>query len=553
MSSRAKKSREKARDPLADLSEIKRFRAAPTPPPVPPTPSTAPDPEGQRYRDLLAVAMSLTTLELKAILDAIVDGIMRVTGCERGFLMLREEDGSFSMFIGRTRDHKPWGERDARQISNTIVGRVLDTHEPFIGSDLEKMDDLLSSGSILAQKIRSAVCLPLLYKERLIGVIYADSGFVIPQFLEADTSLLRAFGAQAALAIENARQHGEIRDRGDRLEEQNLKLRHQLAREFAMLGMVSKNKRMQEVFATVEKIAPSDISSVLIEGESGTGKELLARAIHDKGPRRGRPFEAVNCASIPEGLVESILFGHRKGAFTGADFDKAGVFEVANGGTLFLDEVADMPLDIQPKLLRALQEREVTRVGEEGRTRKVDVQIVAATNQDLARAVAEKAFREDLYYRLKVARIQLPPLRERREDIIPLAEYFLASYAEERGQPPAQLSREARAILLASPWVGNVRELKNAMELGTAFQDDNHVIHGREIERFFSTQDRSWASPAGVDGSLHEQLDQVEAQIIRQALARNDSNVSSAAKALGISRQQLHLKIKKYGISTRSE
>jgi transcriptional regulator with GAF, ATPase, and Fis domain len=520
--------------------------------PAAPSTPPAPAPGAPYYQDLLEVAISLTsTLELRAILDAIVDGIIRVARCERGFLMLRESDGSFSLFIGRTRDLKPWDESRAREISRTIVGRVVDTLEPFVGTDLEKMDELLSSGSILEHKIRSAVCLPMLYKEKLIGVIYADSGFVLAPFLEADRSVLRAFGAQAALAVENARQHGEIRDRSHRLEEQNLRLSRQLSGQFAMSGIISKNKRMLEVFDTVLKIAPHDIS-VLIEGESGTGKEVLARAIHEKSPRRGGPFEAQNCAGIPAGLVESILFGHRKGAFTGAEFDKAGVFENANAGTLFLDEIGDMPLETQPKILRALQQREVTRIGEEGRVRKVDVRIIAATNIDLARAVSEGRFRKDLYYRLGVARIQLPPLRERKEDIIPLAEHFLAGYAQEKKLPRPELSRDARALVLAEPWVGNVRELENAMDYGVAFQDENHVIHARDLERFFQSRQRgpAWSRS---DGSLHDQLQRFEERVIRESLAEHESNVSSTARALGISRQQLHLKIKKYGIATRPE
>jgi transcriptional regulator with GAF, ATPase, and Fis domain len=537
------------RNPLAELRQLGAGERR-----VPRGSPPVADMESRRYQDLLDVAVSLTsTLDLKHILDAIVDGIIRVTTCERGFTILREPDGSFAMFTGRTREGTTWDEQSAREISHTIVQRVVETHEPFVGADIEKIDDLRGRDSILEQKIRSAVCLPLIYQEQLIGVIYADSTFVIPSFADSDRSVLRAFGAQAALAIVNAQRHGEIRDRGERLHEQNLKLRQELSHVVAMSKMVSRSKRMLDVFATVEKIAPTDISSVLIEGESGTGKELLARAIHEKSPRRDGPFEAVNCAGMPAGLVESILFGHRKGAFTGADFDKPGVFEVANGGTLFLDEVGDMPLEIQPKLLRALQQREVTRLGEEGRVRKVDVHVVAATNHDLPRAVDEGRFRGDLYFRLKVAQLHLPPLRERPEDILPLAEFFLQRLAEKRKQPVAQLSREARAYLLGRPWQGNVRELENAMEWGLAFQDENGVIHAGAFERFSQTESRGEPVSLDTHGSLHACMDRFEARLIRDALARNDSNVSNTAIALGISRQQLHLKIKKYGISTRPE
>jgi Nif-specific regulatory protein len=547
MSQRAKKSSE-IRDPIAELSALKArpLAAAPEGSTLPPTIET----ESRRYRDLLEVAVSLTSsLDLKAILDAIVDGIIRVTSCERGFVILREKDGTFAMFTGRTREGTPWDERGAREISHTVVARVVETHEPFVGTDIEKIDDLRGQESILAQKIRSAVCLPLIDQEQLIGVIYADSSFVIPPFGEADRSVLRAFGAHAAVAIARARQHGEILDRGELLEEQNRKLRQQLSQHVTMSGMISRNKRMLDVFSVVEKIAPNDISSVLIHGESGTGKELLARAIHEKSPRCDGPYEAVNCTAMPHGLAESILFGHRKGAFTGADSDKAGLFEIADHGTLFLDEIGDMPLEIQPKLLRALQQREITRVGEEGRVRKVDVHVVAATNKDLPRMVQEGTFREDLYFRLKVAQLGIPPLRERREDIVPLAEYFLQRLADKRRQPVAQLSRDARAFLLGNYWQGNVRELENAMELALAFQDENGVINTSALEPYF--QSTVTATPAAENGSLREMMETFESRMVREALARNDNNVSATAKALGLSRQMLHEKIKKYGIVTR--
>ena len=503
----------------------------------------------RRYDDLLDVAVSLaSTLDLKDILDHIVDGIIRVTRCERGFVMLRESDGSFSTFTGRRRDNQDWDEESARATSRSIRDGVVDTREPYIETDLEHV----TTGSIHEQRILAAVCLPLVYKNDLIGVIYADSGRVVPKFVEADRKMLRAFSAQASLAVENARRHGEIKSQRDQLEGQNLMLREQLSRQFAMSGMISKNKRMLEVFETVVKIAPRD-STVLIEGESGTGKDVLARAIHDKSARSGGPFEAQNCANIPATLVESVLFGHRKGAFTGADYDKPGVFEIANGGTLFLDEIGDMPLEIQPKLLRVLENGEVTRLGEEGRVRKVDVRIVAATNQGLKRHMEKGRFRLDLYHRLNVVRVTLPPLRERREDIIPLAEYFLGRFAEEEGQPHPRLSRDAAAMIRDAQWPGNVRELKNAMESAYAFRDDDHLIHSRDLERFFGGGQREPLPDESSAAALEAQVDGFEERVIRRVLAENQNNVTATARALGISRQQLHLKIRKYGISTRPE
>ncbi|HEX6791467.1 MAG TPA: sigma 54-interacting transcriptional regulator [Candidatus Krumholzibacteria bacterium] len=524
--------------------------------PIPSTPAEAARPaeaESRRYRDLLEVAVSLTsTLELKAILDTIVDGIIRVTSCERGFVILREADGTFATFTGRTREGDDWDERSAREISHSVVARVLDRHEPFVGTDIDKIDELRGQESILEQKIRSAVCLPLIYQDRLIGVIYADSSFVIAPFVETDRDVLRAFGAQAALAIMNAQRHGEILDRGDRLVEQNRKLREQLSHHVTMSGMVIRNKRMLDLFAMVEKLAAADISSVVIHGESGTGKELLARALHELSPRRDGPFAAVNSSNLTSGVAESILFGHCRGAFTGAESDRAGYFEVAHGGTLFLDEIGDMPVDIQPRLLRALQQREITRMGEPGRVRKVDVHIVAATNRDIPRAIAEGNFREDLYYRINVAELHVPPLRERPEDIIPLAEYFLQRLAGQRNQPAPQLSRDARRVLLEKRWDGNVRELENLMEWAIAFRDEHGIIHADALQRPSRRVDAAVAADDAV-GSLREVMERFEARVIRDALARNDSNVSSTAKALGLSRQMLHEKIKKYGIVTRGE
>jgi Nif-specific regulatory protein len=506
--------------------------------------------DSRRYRDLLDVTISLaSSSDLKAILDAIVDGIIRVTSCERGFVMLREENGSYAMYTGRSREGIAWDESSARQISHTVVQRVVETHESYIAGDVDQIDDLREQKSIVQEKIRSVVGLPLIDTQQLIGVIYADSSFIIPSFGEGDRDVLRAFGAQAAVAIARARRHGEILDRGDRLEEQNRQLREQLVQQVASSGMVIRNKHMLDVFASVEKIA--GMSSVLIHGESGTGKELFARAIHSKSPRRGGPFVAFNAAALSPTLVESSLFGHRRGAFTGADIDKPGYIEIASGGTLFLDEIGDMAPEIQAKLLRVLQEKEVERMGEEGRVRKVDVNVVAATNKDIPRLVEQGKFREDLYYRVKVAQLEIPPLRERREDIIPLAEYFLRGFAEGRKQPVPAFSRDARQFLLGHSWPGNVRELKNMMEYVVAFPDENGVINTDVLERQLNSSAPAALNTSDADASLRQLVDRYEERMVRDALSRNDNNVSATAKALGLSRQMLHEKIKKYGIVTR--
>lgn len=504
----------------------------------------------QKYVDVLKVSALLnSTLNLTELLNNIVDGIVRMTQCERGFLMLKGDDGSFSLHIGRTKGGAEWN-RDHLAISRTIVDRIVETRTMLVEHDLQKVDGL-NSGSIIEHSIRSAICLPLLYEEDLIGVIYADSQFVVPAVLQSDHTILRAFAAQAALAIENARQHGELRTRRDLLEEQNLLLRKQLSKEFTFAGMVTKNKAMHEVFDTVEKIASHDIN-VMVHGESGTGKELIARAIHEKSPRCDEAFETVNCAGIPVGLVESILFGHKKGAFTGATQDKIGVFELADRGTLFLDEIGDMPLEIQPKILRAVQEGEIRRLGEEEKVRMVDVRIISATHMNLPKAVEEGKFRQDLFFRLNVGQVTLPPLRDRREDIMPLAEFFLKKYAQDKNQPVASLARDAQELLVSNRWVGNVRELKSSIEWGIVFQDDRHVIHARDLAKFFKRNDDTPVEVAAeIGGSLRGRLARYEEQLIRETLSQHGNNVTLTAKVLGISRQQLHNKIKKFDIVTR--
>jgi len=510
-------------------------------------PGAAENSSDTRYAQILEISASLaSTLDLTDLLNKIVDGIIDVTGCERGFLMLKEADDSFSMHIGRTRDRGEWG-RDDISISRTIVDSVVETGRPFVESNLDDVEQPKDAGSIHEHSIRSAICLPLVYQDSLVGVIYADSHFVVPEVLDSSHRVLDAFAAQAAIAIENARRHGDLRTRGESLEQQNQALRHQLGRQFNFSGMVSKNKRMLEVFESVKKIAAHDIN-VLISGESGTGKELLARAIHERSTRAAGAFETVNCAGIPVGLVESILFGHKKGAFTGAAQDKAGVFQLADRGTLFLDEIGDMPLEIQPKILRAVQEGEINRVGEEERVRKIDVRILAATHTDLGRAVEEGRFREDLFFRLNSARISLIPLRERKEDIVPLAEHFLKMYAEEKQQPLALLARDARELLMNRDWKGNVRELKSAIEWGIVFQDEHHVIHASELARFFERGGAEVDALPPEMGTLKSMMTDYEEKLIRRVLRENDYTITVSARALGISRQQLHAKIRKHGI-----
>ncbi|QSV45333.1 sigma-54 interaction domain-containing protein [Geobacter benzoatilyticus] len=332
----------------------------------------------------------------------------------------------------------------------------------------------------------------------------------------------------------------------EHLKEENSVLRDQLMNEHTCGEMIGRSPVMQPVFQIIRATASLD-STILISGESGTGKELVARALHQKSRRSASPLVKVNCAALPESLLESELFGFEKGAFTGAVRERKGKFEQAGRGTLFLDEIGEMPLSAQAKLLRVLQEKTVERVGG-NREIRVDVRIIAATNRDLRQDVAAGRFREDLFYRLNVIPINLPPLRERHEDILPLATIFLSRFSQEMERPPLSLSREAKQVLLNHPYPGNVRELKNAMERAAA------LCHGSELtiddlppefSMPHQNQQPGVLSPApGQPSVLAEQIDQWETVLIEQALKSSGNRRGEAARLLGISRKTLWKKLK---------
>lgn len=320
-------------------------------------------------------------------------------------------------------------------------------------------------------------------------------------------------------------------------------------------AIVGRSQALREAVEMARRVATSVGTNVLLVGETGTGKEIFARAVHYAGPRPDAPFVAVNCAAIPGALLESELFGYERGAFTDAKQQKKGLLELASEGTLFLDEVSSLPLDLQPKLLRAIEERRVRRVGGFDEI-EIRCRVVAATNEPLEELVAEGSFREDLFYRLNVLRIHLPPLRERTGDIVPLAEHFLAELTEAQGLPPARLTRTAAALLEAHDWPGNVRELKNVLERALVLCD------GDVIEAEHLLLDRRHPQPAVLAARGEEDdsggvisvppsgrsLQSVEAELVRLTLELTGGNKSAAARILGISRPTLHKKVGKYGL-----
>ena len=334
----------------------------------------------------------------------------------------------------------------------------------------------------------------------------------------------------------------------ERLRAENRRLRREIEASRGTSAIVAESGAMKEVLRLLHKVAPAK-TTVLITGESGTGKELVARALHDLSPRAERPFVAVNCGAIPEQLIESELFGHAKGAFTGAVAAKRGLFEEADGGTLLLDEVGDLPLQLQVSLLRVLQEGEVRRVGD-ARAMRVDVRVLAATHQDLSQAVSAGAFREDLFYRLNVVGLRLPPLRERSEEIEPLARRFLARHAVRLGMQEKLLSAAALRLLLAWRWPGNARELENALERALVLSEGAEIEAEALPEELRASAAPSGPPPAPGEGDLSVKRAQraLEADLIRRALERTDGNRTRAAELLELSPRALLYKIREYGL-----
>ncbi len=335
-----------------------------------------------------------------------------------------------------------------------------------------------------------------------------------------------------------------------RLARENRLLRARVERDYGMGQLIGAGSAMRRVFETIQKVAETDLT-VLVRGESGTGKELVAQALHQHGSRRSRPFVAVNCAAISRELVESELFGHEKGAFTGADARRAGRFEAASGGTIFLDEIGDMPLETQAKVLRVLQERSFERVG--GRAPiEVDVRVVAATHRDLEADVRSGRFREDLYYRLKVVEIQVPPLRERPEDVPALVERFLENLGERLGRPPKEVSSEALACLCRHPWPGNVRELRNVVEQAAVLASGEN-IGAQDLHLDHAAAGAGPAPTSGLDAlpfsdAKRRAVEAFERVYLLRALHENDGNVSRTAAAVGMVRQSLQQKIRELGL-----
>jgi transcriptional regulator with GAF, ATPase, and Fis domain len=494
-----------------------------------------------RLNHLLQASRQVTgTLDLNVLLGRVVDAVVRIAGADRGFLMLMREDGRLQFEIARSRDQATLPQEEF-QISWGIAEEAAHRRETVWVPDALGSSLFQDRKSVRELSLRTVVALPILSTGRVLGVLYVDSNSIAHEFTPEDIAILEGFAAQVAVALENARQHEALRDSKNRLEIENLNLRRALKEETRYGLLVGRSPKMLRVLELLEKVIPTQVA-VLIQGETGTGKELIARAIHSNGPRKDQNFIAVNCGALPENLLESELFGYKKGAFTGAAEDRVGLFEAADGGTLFLDEVGEMPASLQVKLLRVLQDSQIRRVGDTV-SRRVDFRLITATNRDLKAEVDAGRFRQDLFYRLNVVPISLPPLRDRGEDVLLLAQHFLDLFSKQQQKEIRGIMPEARELLLRYGWPGNVRELENATARAVALADEGGMIEPG-LFGLGPPLARRWDG----EHSLRETLDAVEAETIREALLQSDSNVSRAARALGVSRQHLHNRMNAHGI-----
>jgi two-component system response regulator HydG len=337
------------------------------------------------------------------------------------------------------------------------------------------------------------------------------------------------------------------RSQSQRLARTNVELRKQLEERFGFEGVVGNSTEMQRVIERLKQVAPTN-ATVLITGESGTGKELVAKALHVNSPRRNKPFVPLNCAALSENILESELFGHVKGAFTGAERERKGYFEQANGGTLFMDEVGDIPLSTQVKLLRVLESGEIVKVGTNEPV-KVNVRLISATNRDLGEAIAAGKFRQDLYHRIKVVNVKLPPLRSRREDIPLLIEHFLKEFSAAHGKPVQGISPAARKALMAYPWPGNVRELRNTIESMVVMDLDGTLDVDDLTDEIQSATGVAGEPSGGADGLVGHSMEQIERHYIAETLKMTSGNREEAARLLGIGERTLYRKIKDYQLS----
>ena len=479
---------------------------------LPPKAGRTPENSTESLEKLVDFAAQLMREESpERLFGQLLESVVSLTGAEKGFvIVLRNGERELAAAHNTAGD-----ETGLNRVSDTIIDQVVEHRKAVIVSDAMKDRKFGQSRSVVDLKLSSVMCVPLMFRNDLLGVLYLGNDAVTGLFTEDDLSLLQIWAAQASVTVHAALLLNQLKTT-------NRNLREQLRRS-SQGNIIGTSAPMKAVFRLIRRIAPTDISTLIL-GETGTGKELVAKELHRLSGRTKQPFVSINCGAIPENLLESELFGHKKGSFTGAVTDKMGKFESANGGTLFLDEIGEMPMNLQVKLLRVLQDRVIERVGDLT-PRPVDIRVIAATNKDLDAEIKEGRFREDLVYRLNEVTINLPPLRERGDDIHQLAKFFLNQFAEQYQSKAHGFNNEAVRAMRNYFWPGNVRQLENRIKKAV-IMTDRALINGDDLE--ISAKDKRHIQP------LSDAEEAFKLKYIREALELNDWNKAQTARDLGV-------------------
>lgn len=480
--------------------------------------------------------------DIDILLRTAMDKMIEVTRAERGMIILVNDEGQKIFEVARNLN-KEEIESPEFEVSKKIIDDVLENQEPLFLPDIKQDRRYHHRDSVRIAGLRAVICVPIKYQNKILGVIFADNRSKIDIFSPESVEFVNCFSEQIAIAVDNALTRRNLM-------EQNRQLADELRRNYQFVGFVGNHPKIVEIMNLVAQVADTD-ATVLIEGESGTGKELIAQALHFNSNRKNKKLVAINCGALPENLLESELFGHVRGAFTGAATDKKGKFELADGGTIFLDEIAEMNPMLQVKLLRILQSGEYSPVGCAD-LRKCDVRIVAATNKDLKKLVQEGKFRDDLYYRLNIIRLQLPPLRERRSDIMVLTQHFLNNFSREFNKRDLVFSQAAERFLVNYDYPGNVRELENFIQRAVLLARGNKI----GVEHL--------SEDIRADISLDEQAEELtnlpfreakarvihdfEKDYISQILMKSNGIIRQAARLANMDVKNFHEKMTKLGI-----
>jgi Nif-specific regulatory protein len=492
-------------------------------------------PLSRNLNALLKISQSVNSIhDLRELQEQVLQSVFEVAPAEEGAILL-ERHGDFTSNLARDRQ----GSESPIRVSRTIVQQVMKQGVAMLLNDVPNQGGYREVKSLVAAEVRSLLCVPLTVMERVVGCIYLSSRQHSVPFTEDHLQLVTALAAIASVALENVHQMEWLRQENRRLNTE-INLDHDLKGE---------SPAMQEVLQVIARVAPAN-STVLIRGESGTGKELAARAIHRNSRRAEKPFIAINCAAIPENLLESELFGYEKGAFSNAHTQKKGKLEVANGGTVFLDEVGELPVELQAKLLRVLAERELERLGTTRTTPiPVDIRLITATNRDLKNAVKEGTFRDDFYHRLNVISVTMPALRDHKQDIPQLANYFVGKHSAKCNRPAKPISPAARAFLMSYDWPGNVRELENSIERAVVMSLGETLLPEDFPEQILEHN----GSPEIASGKYHGAVQDYKKRLILNAIRESGGKYADAAKALGLHPNYLHRLIRNLNIKGEIE